>query len=299
MPSSGPYDEYALDPRAVRRGFDRASASYANAAGVQAEIRARLLERLDLVKLQPATVLDLGSASGQSSRALKDRYPKSQVIALDASLPMLSEARRAQGLLRRFQRVAADAHRLPIRAEAIDLAFSNLMLAWCTDPDRVFSETARVLRAGGLFMFTSLGPDTLRELREAFRRVDAHTHVHRFIDMHDIGDALLRAGFAEPVMDTERLTVTYASAERLMEDLRGSGAANATAGRRRGLLGRNAWGEVARHLDANREQGLLKLSVEVVYGHAWRAELPRSRRERPGEVAIPIAGIGRRIDPKY
>lgn len=291
MPSSGPYDEYALDPRAVRRGFDRASASYASAAGVQAEIRSRLLERLDLVKLQPETVLDLGSASGQSSRALKDRYPKSQVIALDASLPMLSEARRAQGLLRRFQRVAADAHRLPIRAQAIDLAFSNLMLAWCGDPDLVFSETARVLRVGGLFMFTSLGPDTLQELRAAFRRIDAHTHVHRFIDMHDTGDALMRAGFAEPVMDTERLTVTYPSADRLIDDLRRSGSLNATVGRRRGLLGRNAWGEVARHLEANRDQGLLRVSVEVVYGHAWRAERSQRRGSASGEIAIPISGI--------
>ena len=140
---SSPLDEYQLDMRAVRRGFDRASKTYARAAVVQAEIRARLLERLDLVKLQPMRTLDLGAASGQSSRALKDRYPKSQVFALDLSTGMLAEAAREQRFLRRFERIATDAQRLPLRDGAIDLAFSNLMLAWCNNPDAVFREKRR------------------------------------------------------------------------------------------------------------------------------------------------------------
>lgn len=291
MPS--PFDEYHLDTRAVRRGFDRASRTYARAAVVQGEIRARLLERLDLVKLQPNRTLDLGAASGQSSRALKDRYPKSEVLALDLSHSMLREAAREQRWLRRFERVAGDAQRLPIRDGSIDLLFSNLMLAWCNDPDAVFREAARVLRVEGLFTFTTLGPDTLRELREAFQEVDAHTHVHRFIDMHDLGDALLRAGFNEPVMDTERLTITYASARSLLNELRASGGTNVAAGRRKGLSGRAAFAAAERNLEARRRDGSIPLSLEVVYGHAWRGADLRPRRTE-GEFAIPISALKRR-----
>ncbi len=291
MPS--PIDEYHLDMRAVRRGFDRASKTYARAAVVQGEIRARLLERLDLVKLQPNRTLDLGAASGQSSRALKDRYPKSEVLALDLSHSMLREAAREQRWLRRFERAVSDAQRLPIRDGTIDLLFSNLMLAWCNDPDAVFREAARVLRTEGLFTFTTLGPDTLKELRRAFLAADSQTHVHRFIDMHDLGDALMRAGFSEPVMDTERLTITYDSARALMRELRGSGATNVTAGRRRGLFGRAAFGAVQRELEAQRREGVISLSVEVVYGHAWRGpDVPAHRAA--GEFAIPISAVRRR-----
>jgi malonyl-CoA O-methyltransferase len=289
---SANFDEYLLDPRAVRRTFDRSSTTYSQAAAVQGEIRARLLERLDLVKLQPERVLDLGSASGQSSRALLDRYPKSQVVALDWSTAMLREANREQRWLRRFARVAGDAQRVPLRDGTIDLAFSNLMLAWCNDPDAVLREANRLLRVGGLFMFTTFGPDTLKELRDAFRQVDPHTHVHRFIDMHDWGDALMRAGYAEPVMDTERLTVTYPSARALLDEIRQAGGANATLGRRRGLLTRAALTKVLDALDAQRIDGRLAISVEVVYGHAWRAA--RVKASKSGEFAIPLTAIKRR-----
>jgi malonyl-CoA O-methyltransferase len=294
MKSSDLVDEYTLEPHVVRRAFDRASRSYANAAGVQSEIRARLLERLDLVKLVPARVLDLGAASGQSSRELKRRYPKAEVLAIDISVAMLHEAARQQGFWHRFRRVAASAQNLPLRNDSIDLAVSNLMLAWCNEPDAVFAETARVLRAEGLFMFTTLGPDTLRELRDAFRLADTHPHVHRFIDMHDIGDALMRCGFSEPVMDTERLTVTYPSARALMLELRASGAVNATAGRRKIPLRKAQLASVEAALERRRSNGVLPFTIEVVYGHAWRAEFARQRRDPAGEIAISIDSIRRR-----
>jgi biotin biosynthesis protein BioC len=294
MRSRVPLDEYTLDPRAVRRAFDRASRTYADAAGVQTEIRTRLLERLDLVKLEPARVLDLGAASGGSTRALKNRYPKAQVIALDLSPRMLAAAAREQSFFRRFDRIACDAHRLALKEASIDLVFSNLMLAWCDDLDAVLEETARVLRPDGLFMFTTLGPDTLRELRDAFRHVDDRTHVHRFLDMHDIGDALMRAGFADPVLDTERLTATYPDARTLLTELRRTGSINATHGRPRGLFGPRKLDEVARLLDENRRDGRLPISLEVVYGHAWKGQ-PRAGRGTPGEVAIPLSELRGRI----
>lgn len=283
-------DEYFLDPRAVRRSFDRAARTYDAAAAVQREIRARLLERLDIVRLIPATVLDLGAGTGHASRELKRRYSSAKVIALDLSLPMLRASARQQSLLRRFAPVCGDAHRLPLRSGSLDLVVSHLLLEWCHDPDAVFAEVARVLRPQGLFTFTTVGPDTLKELRELWRGIDAATHVHRFIDMHDFGDALLRAGFAEPVMDTERLTVTYPSLDALLEELRGSGARNVAQGRRRGLTGRKRGAAVRARGEELTRNGLLNISVEVIHGHAW-SPAERSSRREGDEVLVPIEAL--------
>jgi malonyl-CoA O-methyltransferase len=280
-------DEFFLDPRLVRRSFDRASGTYDAAAAVQGEIRTRLLERLDIVRLQPTAVLDLGAGTGHSSRELKRRYPAAQVIALDSSLSMLRASASHQRFLRKFAPVCADAHRLPLRSQSFDLLLSNLVLEWCHDPDAVFAEAARVLRPKGLFMFTTLGPDTLKEVRELWRGVDPFTHVHRFIDMHDFGDALLRAGFAEPVMDTERLTVTYRDLPALLAEIRGSGARNLAQGRPRGLTGRERGAVVRSRSEELARNGPLRISVEVVHGHAWAVGERKARREG-NEVLVPF-----------
>jgi malonyl-CoA O-methyltransferase len=283
-------DEFFLDPRTVRRSFDRASRTYDASAAVQAEIRARLLERLDIVRLQPTAVLDLGAGTGHSSRDLKRRYPSAQVIALDASLSMLRESARQQRFLRRFAPVCADAHRLPLRSQSFELVLSNLLLEWCHDPDAVFAEAARVLRPQGLFTFTTLGPDTLKEVRELWRGVDPFTHVHRFIDMHDFGDALVRAGFAEPVMDTERLTVTYPDLATLVGEIRGSGARNIALGRPRGLTGRARGAALQSRSDELLRNGPLRISVEVIHGHAWAVGERLSRRVGE-EVLVPFENL--------
>jgi malonyl-CoA O-methyltransferase len=280
-------DEFFLDPRAVRRLFDGAARTYDAAAAVQREIRTRLLERLDIIRLAPSAVLDLGAGTGHASRELKRRYCAAKVIALDLSLPMLRESARQQGLLRRFAPVCADAHRLPLRSGSLDLVLSNLLLEWCHDPDAVFAEVARVLRPQGLFMFTTVGPDTLKELRELWRGIDGAVHVHRFIDMHDFGDALLRAGFAEPVMDTERLTITYPSLDALLEEIRHSGARNVAHGRARGLTGRVRGAAVLARSETLTRNGPLSISVEVIHGHAWSPGERRSRRAGD-EVRVPI-----------
>jgi malonyl-CoA O-methyltransferase len=294
MRPAAPLDEYQLDMRALRRAFDRASKTYAVAAVVQAELRARLLERLDLVKLSPERVLDLGAASGQSTRLLKQRYPQAQVLGIDLSQAMLREARREQTFFKRFDRAAMDAHALALKDASVDLVFSNLMLAWCNHPDQVFREAGRVLKPDGLFMFTSLGPDTLREVRERFRQVDERTHVHRFIDMHDLGDALMRTGFLEPVMDTERLTVTYPSASALFREIKSSGSTNVSYGRRPGLLGRKAMQDVQTGLESKRTEAGFSVTLEVVYGHAWRGTPRAATSGSPGEIAVPISQIRRR-----
>lgn len=288
-------DEYFLDPRAVRRAFDAASATYASAAGVQSEIRARLLERLDLVNLQPSVVLDLGAGCGESTRALQDRYRSARVVALDVSEAMLAQARRQQRFFRRFHRLAADAQRLPLQNASVDLVFSNLMLEWCASPDEVFQEVRRVLRPRGLLTFTTLGPDTLREVREAWRSIDARPHVNRFIDMHDLGDALMRARFAEPVMDVERLSVTYANVDALRRELKASGSRNLASGRARSLALRSRVRAFEEALAKRIENDRLSISVEVVYGHAWVGE-PRVETHPKGEVRVPLTVLkgGRR-----
>jgi len=290
-------EAYALDRKAVRQSFDAASGSYDGAAALQTEIRAQLLDRLKLVRLAPTAILDLGAGTGHATKALKRLYPRAQVIALDVALGMLREARRQRSLLHRFHRVCASAFRLPLRDRSVDLVYSNLMLQWCDEPDEVFAEIQRVLKPHGLFTFTSFGPDTLQELRRSWAEVDAHTHVNHFIDMHDLGDALVRARLAEPVMDMERYTLTYPSVMGLLQDLKAIGAHNVTTGRRRGLTGKESLAGMQRAYEASRRDGVLPATYEVVFGQAWRGEDPAQRVGTPGEVRISPASIGHRSPP--
>jgi malonyl-CoA O-methyltransferase len=287
-------DPFDLDLARVRRSFGRSARDYDATAVLQARVRAELLERLDLVRLEPTAVLDLGAGTGHASRALKRRYGSGQVIAVDLAEGMLREARRQQALLRRFHRVCGQADALPLREASVDLVFSNLMLQWCQDPATVFLECRRVLKPGGLLTFSTFGPDTLLELRRAWAAADSHTHVNRFIDMHDLGDALVRAGFAEPVLDVERFTLTYAEVCDLMRDLKSIGAHNATAGRPRGLTGKGALARMTAAYEALRHDGRLPATYEVVYGQAWCPVGTPLRQRATGEVLVPVSRIGRR-----
>jgi len=287
-------DPFVIDAGRVRRSFGQAARTYDAVAVLQARVRAELLGRLDLVRMEPAVALDLGAGTGHASLALKRRYRSSRVVALDVSHGMLAEAGRRQTLLRRFRRVCADATALPLRPASVDLVFSNLMLQWCNEPEAVFRECRRVLTPGGLLSFATFGPDTLRELRQAWTAADPHTHVNRFVDMHDLGDALLRSGFAEPVLDVERFTLTYETARDLMRDLKAVGARNANAGRPRGLTGRAALERMVAAYEALRREGRLPATYEVVYGQAWCPTSTRGGSTPPAEVTVPLARIGRR-----
>jgi malonyl-CoA O-methyltransferase len=285
---------FALDRQAVRRSFDRAAAAYDSAARLQAEVRAQLLERLDYVSLEPAVVVDLGCGTGHSSRALKDRFPKAQVIAIDLAEGMLREARRRRSWLRRFDRVCADARRLPLTGGSVDLLFSNLMLQWCPELDEVFAEFRRVLRPRGLLNFTTFGPDTLFELREAWTAADGGVHVNAFTDMHDLGEGLLRAGLAEPVLDVERLQVGCPDARTLMRELKAIGAHNANAARARGLTGRGRLAAMQAAYERRRRDGVLPVTYEVVFGQAWGPAAEAPVRGRRGEFTFDAGAIGRR-----
>lgn len=265
-------NEYATDKHLVREAFSKAADRYEQAAALQQEVESRLLDRLDLVRLQPSRMLDLGCGTGRGSQALLMRYPKAGLVSLDLASAMLSHTRKRGRWLRRPACVCADAEHLPFSEQSFDLVYSSLMLQWCGDIDAVFRGVQRVLKPGGLFMFTTFGPDTLHELRNSWAAVDGYTHVNAFMDMHDMGDALMRCGFAAPVMDVEQLTVTYKDVRQLMRDLKQIGAHNITRGRRRGLTGKQHMQGFIEAYEQYRTDGLLPASYEVVNGHAWAAE---------------------------
>jgi malonyl-CoA O-methyltransferase len=286
-------DALALDKRMVRRAFERAAASYDAAAALQNEVCRRMLARLDYIRIAPATILDAGSGTGNAVRGLLGRYPGARLIALDLALAMARRARARRSWWRallgrsggRLSAVCGDIEQLPLAPAGAGMIWSNLALQWSNEPQRAFAEMHRVLAPGGLLMFSTFGPDTLKELRAAFGSVDRHTHVHRFIDMHDLGDALVACGFADPVMDMEIVTLTYADLRELMRDLKAIGAHNVTRGRAAALTGKSVLARVAQNYEAARREGRLPATFEVIYGHAWK---PQPRVSPTGRPVIDI-----------
>jgi malonyl-CoA O-methyltransferase len=268
-------DAAVPDKRHVRRSFERAARGYDAAAILQREVGERLAAHLDAIRIEPQRVVDLGCGTGIAFDALRKRYPEAALVGIDIALAMLREARGKSAWWQRAlgrggaQLACADAERLPLAGQAVQLIFSNLALQWCRY-DAVFAESARVLSTGGLMMFSTFGPDTLKELRAAFATLDGHGHVNRFVDMHDLGDGLVAAGFADPVMEMETITLEYASVDRIARDLKSIGAHNVLPDRPRGLSGRGRWKAMTERYEAMRRGGVLPATFEVVYGHAWK-----------------------------
>ncbi|MFN2380932.1 MAG: malonyl-ACP O-methyltransferase BioC [Guyparkeria sp.] len=258
-----------FDLRRVRDRFNRAAADYDRHAAVQREIGRRLDERFDWLKLDPGRVLDLGAGTGQMVRAMRERYPEADVVGLDLADNMLRELPRQRWWSRHRGGVAADMHALPLKGGSMDVVVSNFAVQWSDRPAALFGEVARVSASGAPFAFTTLGPDSLQEIRRAWAEVDPSPHVHQFLDMHDLGDALVGAMLADPVMDRETVTVTYPTVEALLADLRGVGVGNAQAGRSAGMTGPRAWRRFREALAAQAIDGRIPLSYEIVYGLAW------------------------------
>ena len=270
-------DEYRIDKARVRAAFSRAADSYDAAAVLQKRVREEMLDRLGLIKIAPKAILDAGCGTGAGSFSLQKKFKRAQVISLDIAFKMLQKTAQQQPFLQKVlhkqKLICADIESLPIANNSMNLLWSNLALQWCNDLDAAFNEAARVLQPDGLFIFSTFGPDTLKELRTASNLSDGkqgHTHVSRFIDMHDIGDALTRAGFSAPVLDVEHYTLTYDNVKAVMHDLKSIGAHNATQGRARGLQGKGFLQKLTQNYEQFRTQGRLPATFEVIYGHAWR-----------------------------
>jgi malonyl-CoA O-methyltransferase len=294
--------EVQIDARAMARAFGAAATTYDSSAQLQGEVRQELLARVTELRGEPHVVIDLGAGTGAATPLLKQMFPRALVCAVDITPSMLVRAASRIGMLdrlwpwsqRRFECVGADARRLPFADGSVDLVFSNLMLQWCDDLDTVLMEIRRVLSPQGVFLFSSFGPTTLQELRGAWAAVDGYPHVNIFVDVHDLGAALSRSGFAEPVLDIDRLVRQYADVMALLAHLKAIGARNARVQRKRGLTGRSALRRmqeayaqiVGRAVD-------VPATWEVVYGCAFAARMG-TRRAAGSETVIPITRIGRR-----
>ncbi len=282
----------------VAKAFGQAAMHYDDVAVLQRQTGDELLDRLSLVTLQPKSILDLGVGTGRNLNLLAKRYPKAELIAIDIATEMVKQARltyqQDEGLRRWLPNttkptyLVGDAEQLPLADNSVDLVFANLALQWC-DPRVSFAEIQRILRTDGLLMFTTLGPDTLHELRQSWASVDDYTHINMFYDMHDVGEAMMASGLAEPVLDTDYYVLTYDTSLALMKDLKQLGASNANSGRRRGLTGRHALQKVADSYEQFRSEGVLPATYEVVYGHAWGGQIKQQITD--GEIHIPISQI--------
>ncbi len=280
MNEDKPLDIAEIDRKAMRLAFNKAASSYDAAAILQKEVAKRLVERMDVMAMKPVSILDVGSGTGFVSQLLAERFPKAKITALDLALNMLKQARTKRSFKQRWNRqfryVNADVEMLPFADASIELIISGLTMQWCQDLPKVFKEFKRVLAPGGLLLFSSFGPDTLKELRQSWAEVDELPHVNAFADMHDVGDALLQSGFADPVMDMEMLTVTYKDVKTVMSDLKQIGAHNVMQGRSHNMTGKNKIKKMMQAYEQFRRDGLLPVTHEIVYGHAWVTEAKKN-----------------------
>jgi malonyl-CoA O-methyltransferase len=268
-------DNAALCSSDIRRRFDNAADDFDDADFVHRVTRDGLLSRIQPMAVDANVVIDLGSATGSAVRLLEKRFRGARVVAVDLSGRMLGKLQRKRSWFSKIAAVQGDARALPFADASVDVFFANMLLPWIDDPAAVFDEIARVLRPDGLFAFATLGPDSLLELRDAWRAVDEGVHVRRFADMHDIGDALVRAGLRDPVLDVDRLTVSYEDSDSLFRDITATGARNSLQQRARGLVGRRRFRAMADALFGTGTSAGAALSFELVYGHCWGGT-PRS-----------------------
>jgi malonyl-CoA O-methyltransferase len=279
-------DTFHLDRTRVRRNFGRAARSYEQHDALQQEVQQLLLDRLGFYLETPQRVLDVGAGTGRGSALLKERYGKAEVIAVDLAVPMLQAAKKHSRWLKPFQRVCADATALPFPDHSVDVLHSNLCFQWIDDLAALFGECARVLKPGGLLAFSTFGPDTLKELRAAWASADQQSHVSRFLDMHDVGDALIAAGLRDPVLDVDRFTLTYSSPAMLLKELKGLGATHADSARERHLTGKSHYRRMLDAYETMRVDGRIPATWEVVTAHAWGPPPGQSRRgQGGGEIA--------------
>lgn len=272
-----------LDKTAIRQSFERAAPGYDRHAILEREIESRLLERVAFLRNEPGLVIDVGCGTGSASAALATQFEKANIIALDWAPAMLRQVAGMAG--KNPWLLCADMHSLPLAARSVDLVFSNLALQWSNDLPTVFHEFRRIMKPEAMLVFTCYGPDTLHELKQAWRVIDNLQHVNDFPDMHDIGDGLMAAGFREPVMDAERLTLEYRDVLTLMREIKGSGAHNVASQRFRGLTPASRLQGMQQAYEQFRHNERYPASYEVIYGAAFAPAEGQPVRFAAGDIA--------------
>ncbi len=302
-----------LDKKAIIRAFNKAAKAYDQAAVLQREVCQRLLERLHWIRLQPTTILDLGSGTGEATMGLRKLYPRARIISLDIAFEMLHYARHKLGVDQKvtkniWQRfwgstdsqgvmdfITADAEAIPLKDKSVDLVFSSLSLQWCENYLHLFRELHRIMRPGGCLLYASFGHDTLKELRQSWAQVSEHEHVHHFTDLHDLGDDMLQSGWLDPVMDSEKIIMEYSDVMQLLKDLQQIGAQNHLLQRSRGLLGKKKISQMLAHYQQFQMQnGKFPATYEVVYGHAWARDLSLGKARDIPTQAVPVQFYSRK-----
>ncbi|WED44671.1 malonyl-ACP O-methyltransferase BioC [Legionella cardiaca] len=277
--------------------FNKHAIEYEQAAKIQNEIGQRLFERLDYLKINPRYILDLGCGTGLFTLQLKKKYPKAEIVGLDLAKNMLFEAKKKQGWWRssKWSLINGDMTLLPFATGTFDLVFANQTIHWAQPLDTVIRELNRVMNNQGCLMFSTLGPDTFKELKQAWLVVDNHAHTNEFADMHDVGDCLLKERFLDPVVDMELITVHYENLKKLLLNLKAQGVRNINEKRNGGLTGKDSWQAFEKAYQvACTKEGKFPLTYEVVYGHAWKGA--QRLVDKGTETFIPISRIQRQPD---
>ena len=271
--------QYNKNLNSIRSAFEKASAHYDEYSILQRTITDRLIESLDEININPISILDLGSGTGYGSKILHKKFKNAHIYQIDVSEGMLSmSCEKAPVFFSKDHFICADANKLPFRENYFDLVVSSLTLQWCNNLDTIFAEVNNLLKANGVFLFSSFGPDSLKELRDCWARVDDYVHVNAFIDMHDIGDALMRNGLMFPILNMEKIVLTYNECRQLMDELKHIGAQNINHGRRKTLTGKKRLEKVFECYEKYRDNGKLPATYEVIYGHAWKSQ-PRQQTQ--------------------
>lgn len=279
------------DYQKTLKKYSRAAKSYDNANYLQREISDRVINRLQFVKVQPQWVLDLGCGTGNSVKSLKDTYKEANVIGLDVAFSMVEQAKNKQDLQQAKKYICADAYLLPIASNSLDLVFSNFVLHWCDDLSLVFQELFRVLKPGGLLIFATVGPDSLKELKQSWKAIDNHSHVRDFLDMHDVGDKLMQARFYDPVIDMELVTLEYDNILSLLRDVQSWGSHNVTPEQKKGFTTPGQIKRLEKAYQQFQTNEHLPVTFEIIYGLAWKPDNNTSAKVDAAEVVVPFPSV--------
>lgn len=279
--------DYFIDTLKVKKSFSKAVEKYDKFSLLQKMVADRLIESIENVNINAKLILDLGSGTGYASNKLRKKFKNTYLLQQDIAENMLIKAKKKSSIFFSSDRfLCADANKIPLAKHSVDIIFSNLMLQWCNDPNIVFAEVKRILKPGGVFVFTSFGPGTLKELRESWKKVDDVVHVNTFVDMHDLGDILMRLNFVRSVVNMENILFTYKNCKDLMRELKSIGAHNINNGRRKTLTGKNKLNSMIKNYESYRSKSLLPLTYEVIYGIAWQQEESNKKQEGVFEISL-------------